>query len=349
MEKSTQSGWTEQIKSNAAVDTAQSQNQKRGMFMSVKVSGGSTGDASMSFSTPKSGKLFYPNDTPLPSQEKKPHGKTKTVRKTKVGSKRATSRVEPKNNRGKTPRLRKDAVDTQVHVGGRVYKRDRKNRVVARDRKVSRGGPKLCFIPTWHPAYLFKDMARGGRSFLLHVQKAVEIALGKREDPLPEILKDPTEKKAKEVFKSWEKEGWAVDVETPDLKEYRLLSVAVCGSKDLAMVWNTTKPRKLTALRAALAGPTRKIVQNGDFDINVFLACGFKTDPETYWDTMIEGAIMHPDEPVNLSFLASMATDIESWKFRREGDLFTYNVIDAWATWMIYLQNQKNYEEESWG
>jgi len=86
-------------------------------------------------------------------------------------------------------------------------------------------------------------------------------------------------------------------------------------------------------------------VQNGDFDINVLLNCGYELDPETFWDTMIEGAILHPDEPVNLSFLASMATDIEAWKFRREGDLHVYNAIDAWTTWMIYLNNQRGYDD----
>jgi hypothetical protein len=210
-------------------------------------------------------------------------------------------------------------------------------------------GRELLFIPTWHPAYLFKDMARGGRSFLLHVEKAVNIALGQKEDKLPKIIIDPDTRTAKKIFKDWEENGWAVDVETPSLKEYRLLSVAACGSNELAMVWNTVKSSRLTALREALAGPARKIVQNGDFDIGVFQTCGFECDPDTFWDTMIEGAIMHPDEPVNLSFLASMACDTASWKWRREGDLLIYNCIDAWTTWRIYLNNQKNYEEESWG
>ena len=202
----------------------------------------------------------------------------------------------------------------------------------------------LTFIPTWHPAYLFKDMARGARSFLLHVEKAVNIALGKEEDPLPQILMNPPVKRAREVFKSWQ-DGWAVDVETPSLTEFRLLSVAVCGSPKLAMVW--TDPKKFGPLRGALKTKVRKVVQNGDFDINVLLSCGLECDPETFWDTMIEGAILHPDEPVNLSFLASMATDTHSWKYRRDGDLAAYNAIDAWTTWMIYLNNQRGYDDRS--
>lgn len=205
---------------------------------------------------------------------------------------------------------------------------------------------RLCFIPTWHPAYLFKDMARGARSFLLHVEKAVNIALGQSPTRLPAILKDPDAKTARKVFKDWEAEGWAVDVETPSLTEYRLLSVAACGSKDLAMVWNCQKPSRLGEFRKALRSPVRKIVQNGDFDINVLLTCGFELDPETFWDTMIEAQIQHPDEPVNLSFLASMACDIESWKWQRESNLFFYNALDAWTDWLIYLDNQERYDEE---
>lgn len=205
---------------------------------------------------------------------------------------------------------------------------------------------ELTFVTTWHPAYLFKDMARGARSFLLHVKKAVDIALGKPEDPLPRILRDPPIAEARRVFKSWRKLGFAIDVETPALKEFRLLSVAVCGNPNLAMVWNCQNQAKLAPLREALASPIRKVVQNGDFDIGVLQSCGFELDPETFWDTMIEGAILHPDEPVNLSFLASMACDTESWKFRRDEDLGFYNVIDAWTTWLIYLDNQRGYEEE---
>ncbi len=204
--------------------------------------------------------------------------------------------------------------------------------------------PKLTFVSTWHPAYLFKDMARGARSFLIHVKKAVDIALGKKEDKLPKILVDPPAPEARKVFKSW-KDGWAVDVETPSLTEFKLLSVAVCGSPDLAMVW--TNPKKMGALRAALKSKVRKVVQNGDFDIGVFQACGFELDPETFWDTMIEGAILHPDEPVNLSFLASCACDTHAWKFQREGNLYEYNAIDAWTTWMIYLDNQRSYDDHS--
>lgn len=199
----------------------------------------------------------------------------------------------------------------------------------------------LTFVSTWHPAYLFKDMARGGRSFLIHVKKAVDIALGKKEDPLPKILVDPPAAEARKIFKSWT-DGWAVDVETPSLTEFRLLSVAVCGSANLAMVW--TNPKKMGALREALQSSGRKIVQNGDFDIGAFQTCGFTCDPETFYDTMIEGAILHPDEPVNLSFLASNACDTHCWKFHREDDLYTYNAIDAWVTWMIYMDNQRGYD-----
>lgn len=203
----------------------------------------------------------------------------------------------------------------------------------------------LTFLPTWHPAYLFKDMPRSARSFLLHIEKAVNIALGQTETPLPKVLIDPPAREARKIFKRWSTDGWAVDVETPSLTEYRLLSVAVCGDPKLAMVWSCLKgvPK---ALREALETPVRKVVQNGDFDIGVFLACGVKVDPETFWDTMIEGGMLHPDEPVNLSFLASNACDTHAWKFRREGDLLQYNALDAWVTWMIYLDNQRSYEDE---
>lgn len=261
----------------------------------------------------------------------------------KVGRNRQTKTLVLRDKQSKGVAVRKlpdpARVPQPVRRGTKVVEQNKK--VGTKQQGLTQD---LTFFSTWCPAYLFKDMARGGRSFLLHVEKAVEIALGKQPDKLPEMLIDPPPGEAKKIFKTWAKHGWAVDVETPSLTEFRLLSVAACGSPNLAMVW--TDPRKMGPLRAALKSPARKIVQNGDFDIGVFQNCGFACDPETFWDTMIEGAILHPDEPVNLSFLASMACDTHAWKFHREGDLYVYNGIDAWTTWMIYLSNQRGYESD---
>lgn len=208
----------------------------------------------------------------------------------------------------------------------------------------------LLFIATWHPAATTRGdtKAKVTRSFLLHVEKAVRIAAGKKADKPPKIIENPSSAESEEVFKGWKEDGFAVDVECPSLTDHRLLSLAVSGEWDLAMVWDMEHPstkRKLGALRKYLKNGVRKVFQNGEFDISVLEKNGFEINRSSCWDTMIENAILFPDEPVNLSFLTSLATDVEAWKHLRGDRLLFYNALDANYDWRVYLQAEESYKE----
>jgi hypothetical protein len=208
---------------------------------------------------------------------------------------------------------------------------------------------KQLYMATWHPAATTRKdtKARVTRSFLLHVEKAVKIALGKKPDALPTIHYNPTGKESEEVFKRWE-DGFACDIECPSLTDHRILSLAVSGDWDEAMVWDLEHPstrKKLGPLKRRLLNGTRKVFHNGDFDIPILEKNGFPLNKESCWDTMIEASILFPDEPVNLSFCTSLATDVEAWKHLRGDRLLFYNSLDACYDWRVYLMADETYKE----
>lgn len=202
----------------------------------------------------------------------------------------------------------------------------------------------VTFLSTWHPAYVGYEEARAARSFLIHVKKAVDIAFGKKPDPLPKILYNPPAGEAGGVFRRW-KDGFAIDIETPSLTDHRILSIAVSGHEFEAMVWSLEGRPALGPLRKYLRNDVTKVFQNGEFDLPILEKNGFKITKSSCWDTMIENAILFPDEPVNLSFLTSLASDVEAWKHLREGNLLFYNALDACYDWRVYVSTLEAYEE----
>lgn len=184
---------------------------------------------------------------------------------------------------------------------------------------------------------MMRQKTRTARSFLVHLEKVVEAALGKPLDSPPKILFNPSPKEASHVFQKWK--AFALDIETPSTTSDRILSIAASGEKKLAMVWDLRKRNAaLGPLREALLSEKLKVFQNGEFDITRLERNGFKVRKERkgknlIWDTMIEMQILHPDEPANLSYLASLACDVEAWKHLRKTEdsrqFLTYNALDA--------------------
>lgn len=205
--------------------------------------------------------------------------------------------------------------------------------------------PPLVLLATWHPAGMMRYKAKAARSFLVHLEKAVEAALGKKRDRDPEILFNPSEEVARKVFSRWK--AFATDIETPSTTSKKILSIAVSGEKYLAMVWDLQGLRvKLQPLKDALNSRSKiKVFQNGEFDMPRLEALGFAIKKESKgkilcWDTMIDMQIQHPDEPANLSYLVSLACDVEAWKHRRKTDdrreFLTYNALDANYDFRVY-------------
>jgi hypothetical protein len=114
------------------------------------------------------------------------------------------------------------------------------------------------------------------------------------------------------------------------------------------MVWDLRDPKTLRILKPlkdALKGERRIVWQNGEFDIPILRKHGYKINTDVCWDTMVENQILWPDEPVNLSFLGSMHTDMEAWKHLRGSRLLFYNTLDASVDWKIYVGSDEHYQE----
>jgi DNA polymerase I-like protein with 3'-5' exonuclease and polymerase domains len=200
----------------------------------------------------------------------------------------------------------------------------------------------------WHPAATYKDKAKVTRGFLTHCDKLGQIALGKQAEEKPRVIINPavsTSKKYLNLKKWW---WFAVDIETPGLDDSRMESVAASGDPNLALVYDL----RVRRVREKLLGPLMealededflKVVQNGDFDINVFRKNGWKCS--NFWDTMIEAQIKHPDEPVNLSFLTSMVRDTYAWKHMRGSELLVYNGWDAAHDAAIFVEEGKEVDK----
>lgn len=207
----------------------------------------------------------------------------------------------------------------------------------------------VLFMSTWHPAACTRgdSKARVTRSFLLHTEKAVKIAAGKKADAPPTIMENPTATESEKVFKKW-KDGFACDIETPSLTDHRIISLAVSGAWNRAMVWDMEHPatrKKLGPLKRFLKNGVRKVFHNGDFDIPILDKHGLTVNHRACWDTMIEASILFPDEPVNLSFCVSLATDVEAWKHLRGDRILFYNALDACYDWRAYLMADESYKE----
>lgn len=203
-------------------------------------------------------------------------------------------------------------------------------------------------LSTWHPAGMMRYQAKAARSFLIHLGKAVEAALGKKADPPPKILFNPSLRESWRAFHRWKE--FAIDIETPSTTSDRILSIAVAGEGTLALVWDLQGKPLLSSFRAALLSDRLKIFQNGEFDLLRLERNGFKVrklsgKKNLIWDTMIEGQILHPDEPANLSYLASIYCDVGAWKHTRKSEdrreFLRYNALDAIYTFRVWGKKGK--------
>lgn len=194
---------------------------------------------------------------------------------------------------------------------------------------------------------MMRFKAKAARSFLVHLRKAVEAALGKPPDPPPKVLYNPTAEESEKRFRKWKR--FAIDIETPSTTSSKILSVAVSGNRKVGMVWDLQRPYpELGPFREALLSEKEKIFQNGEFDIQRLERNGFnirkvsRKGRNLIWDTMIEMQILHPDEPANLSYLVSMACDVEAWKHTRKTDsrkkFLLYNALDAVYDFRVYQE-----------
>jgi len=204
----------------------------------------------------------------------------------------------------------------------------------------------VTILPTWHPAGMMRFKAKAARSFLLHLRKAMKVAAQRPADRTPKVLINPSDAVARSYLNKWE--AAAFDTETPPDggMSRKIYSLAASGEKGTALVWDLQNPNVRTkAVKEALASTTLiKVFQNGAFDLPILDANGLmvkkvdRSGRPLIWDTMIDNQIRHPDEPANLSYLASINLDIYAWKHLKNIDQLVYNGLDANFTFRIYAE-----------
>lgn len=97
------------------------------------------------------------------------------------------------------------------------------------------------------------------------------------------------------------------------------------------MVWQ--------AMSRALGGPSKKVFQNGVYDLSYFSAYGIRVE-NFFHDTMLAQKVLYPEFPVGLDNIARIYTeepywksDAKNWSARTDIDsLYHYNVKDVCVT-----------------
>lgn len=123
------------------------------------------------------------------------------------------------------------------------------------------------------------------------------------------------------------------------------------GWEGKAAIWRP-KAAELQAhqeLKRLLASGRLKIFHNAPFDIRVFEGNGLDVNGPFY-DTMIAAAILEPDLPNDLEFVAKEYAEFEPWKHLAERDLARYGLLDAEATYRVYEVTREELRKEGvWG
>lgn len=113
-------------------------------------------------------------------------------------------------------------------------------------------------------------------------------------------------------------------------------------------------PKAIQALNWILAGPSKKIFQNGFFDVPILEGHGF-TVSSWMFDTMLAHHLLYAELPHGLDFIASVHTNVPYYKDDVKGyqglvnlpdeQLRKYNCKDCLVTWLA-AQDLKNDLEE---
>lgn len=190
-------------------------------------------------------------------------------------------------------------------------------------------GPK--FLPTFHPAVLFRDYTKRP-VIILDLMKA------ERESHYPEIriprrliTIDPHLWEVEHFYETQLKnaEIIAADIETAG-KWIKMISFAPAidqaivipfldSRQDDGLYWRsaTEEIAALKIVRAVLTSEVPKVFQYGTFDFQRI----WKTwhIPVRNWehDTVLEAHALYPEQPKDLGFLGSIYTDEPAWKLMR--------------------------------
>lgn len=182
-------------------------------------------------------------------------------------------------------------------------------------------------LPAYHPAAVLRQWELRPITVLDFRKAAREMAFPeinrpKRKVYIPETLSDLDEFFERHIAPA---EFLSVDVETA---ADQITCIGFAPSRSVAMCLPFHDPRKggsywptlneeFLALKWAqkvLEGPTKKIFQNGLFDLHrIFRSYGIKVNNAAE-DTMLMSHALQPESPKGLAYLASYLTDESPWK-----------------------------------
>lgn len=186
-------------------------------------------------------------------------------------------------------------------------------------------------LATYHPAAMLRDWS-------LRPIIVADLMKASHEREFPEIIrptrfviKDPTLDEIQEYYsQAKEKPLMSVDIET---KNHRVTSIGFAISKVEALHIPFYKPHPTdphywpTPQQEAAAWrwvgkflilPSRKIFQNGLYDLQHLFRMGFRVvNPAE--DTMLMHHALYPELPKSLGFMGSIYTNEAPWKLMRKG------------------------------
>jgi uracil-DNA glycosylase len=183
-------------------------------------------------------------------------------------------------------------------------------------------------LPTYHPAYLFRDW--GMRPVLLAdlLKAEVESHFPEIRRPQRHVFIDPSLKEVQD----WEEEALSSALLSVDTETYggTITCIGFANSPYSAIVIPFFDRRKPTGsywsldeelevrkiIHRVLASPVSKVLQNGLYDIQYLLREGYRPRNIAH-DTMIRQHALYPEMPKNLAFLGSIHTNDIAWKLLR--------------------------------
>lgn len=181
-------------------------------------------------------------------------------------------------------------------------------------------------LPTYHPAYLFRDWSVRTilKADLLKAKAEIDFPEIRR--PVRSVLIDPTFTEAMEFLaKCLSVSAVTVDVETPigsiTHLGFGISPVEACvipffsRRTSNGSYWSREDEIEIRkAIGRILASPTIiKITQNGMFDIQHLLREGYRLCNMSE-DTMLLQHALYPEMPKSLAFLGSIHTNESAWK-----------------------------------
>lgn len=180
-----------------------------------------------------------------------------------------------------------------------------------------------------HPSYLMRDSAM--------IPATISDLIKGTQVPPQFYNLEPTLEDVREFAKS---RTLVFDIETNGFTG-QITMVGLCDPSKMYHV--TVVPFRgayVDALKFVFAETEYLVGQNCiSFDIPVMEQAGIVFNPKAeVFDIMLMHHLMHPDEPHDLEFIASIYTQMVAWKHLASEDMAFYNACDVDATAQIYLQ-----------